>query len=272
MPNERLALLSAEQVPAETAQQALARYNTRRKPAGVLHSAWNHLEYAMNNSNGLDDDTRMVYFNFTQELIGDILTDAESPQTVQLAALRLSSFIPLFRKRKLREEITADDCRDLYRSLASVIMFMRPLSIDEPPQTGIVEMACEALTARSLQPEYILYPTSPREEASPHSSYNHDSYFIVDDQKVPLQQKQILSHKTYQLPIQVYTLCPILDKALKKYNMISSKSAAQNINALLSLIVADSEGEALTRAELGVLNHMTQSVIAYKQPPNELAA
>lgn len=265
-------ILPAEQLPGDVATAAMRRANTRRKPAGVFCSAWNHVEYAMSASDNLDDQIRQVYFDYAQDLLGDVIARPDSNQDVRFSAFRLSSYVPIFRKRRLGEDVTPDDCHELYRSIGTALAMMRPLDIEEPPQSIMIEAGFEALSARSLQPEHILYPTSPREEASPFSHLNHDSYFFVNDDKLPLQQKLIPTTKPYDAAIRVLTLLPLVEKAAKKSNLLLPDLSSERLNLLLSLIVSETQLISIDRHEKQFLDYLTRSIIAHKRPMPGLEA
>lgn len=264
--------LLAEQLPADVATAAMRSANTRRKPAGVFCSAWNHVEYAMSDNPLIDDEMRLVYFDYAQDLLGEVISRRDSNQDIRFSALRLSCYVPIFRKRRLGEVVQPDDCQQLYRSIGAALALLRPLDIDEPPQSIMIEAGCEALAARSLRPEHLLYPTSPREEASPFSHLNHDSYFYVDEAKVPLQQKLIPTAKFYDSTIRILTLLPLIDKATRRVGIELPPSQSERLNYLLGLIVTETQVPDIDRHEKQLLDYLTRSVIAHKQPLSVLNA
>lgn len=265
-------IIPAEQLSAGVATAAMRSTNTRRKPAGVFCSAWNHVEYAMSDNDSVDDDIRIDYFDYAQDLLGEVIVRPDSNQDVRFAALRLSSYVSVFRKRRLGEDVTSSDCQELYHSIGAALALLRPLELDEPPQSIMIEAGCEALSARSLRPENLLYPTSPREEASPFSHLNHDSYFYVNDDKMPLQQKLIATTKSYDEAIRVLTLLPLLEKAAKKSNLVLPESSSEQLNMLLGLIVSETHQVDINRHEKQFLDYLTRSIIAHKRPTARLTA
>jgi len=150
-----------------------------REGAGLFHSAWSHVEYALCQSIDTDDDLRLNYLSYAQELLGEIIKADISgeiygqaishpiSQDQLLGALTLSSYVPVFRQRALGEVTQRRDCVELYESLGQAMSYLRPLDIDEPPQWRMAEMAMLALSARTTQPDFLLYPASPREERAP---------------------------------------------------------------------------------------------------------
>lgn len=267
-PSEKLVLAPAEALPQEMVYNEMRNLSTRYHPTGIFHSAWNHLEYALSEQSDIDDETRDYYFEYVQDLTAMVMERHDAHQDTQFEALRLASYVPLFRKRCRSEAITAGDCDDLYQSIGSALAYIRPIEVDQPPQSVLVEAGCEALSARSRQPEYILYPTSPREEASSFSHLNHDSYFFDANVKVPLQQKLIPTTKPYQAPVRVLTLMPLLEKAAQRSGIELYLNESQSVSYLLSLIIAETHNAPIDRDEKQLLDRLTRSVLAHKQTPS----
>jgi hypothetical protein len=109
----------------------------------------------------------------------------------------------------------------------------------------------------------LLYPTSPREETSSIQAFNHDSYFYADKGKIPIQQKLLPTQKVYDECIQILTVQPLLDKALRKSGEQERITLSDKVNYLLSLIVAETSGAELTKDEAVFLNAMTEAVVAH---------
>lgn len=266
----------AENLPADAAEQALRQFESRRNPAGLFHSAWSHVDYALCQSIDTDDDLRLNYLSYAQELLGEIIKADISgeiygqaishpiSQDQLLGALTLSSYVPVFRQRALGEVTQRRDCVELYESLGQAMSYLRPLDIDEPPQWRMAEMAMLALSARTTQPDFLLYPASPREESAPLSRINHDSYFMSADSKVPLQQKLINTNKAYDECVTILTLEPLLDKGTSRAHFRQTSNRADKLNRLLSLVVAESTGETLEADEKCFLNMITQAVVAHR--------
>lgn len=259
-------IVPAEKLPGQVAVAAMKSANSRRKPAGVFCSAWNHVEYALSDNDQIDEEIRSSYFDYAQDLLGEVIVRQDTSQQICFSALRLSSYVPIFRKRRLGAQVTPDDCWQLYQSIGSALKMLRPLAIDEPPQSIMIEAGCEALSARSLRPENLLYPTSPREEASPFSYLNHDSYFYIDDDKLPLQQKLIPTAKYYDSSIRVLTLMPLLEKAAKKADVHLPDTDSERLNSLLGLIVSETSGAVIDRRHKQLLDGLTRAIIAHKRP------
>ena len=251
-----------EQLDQDMALAALKKFERRRNPSGLMRSAWSNAEFALNLRDS-SNDIRSEYFHSSQQLIAMTLAHPKVHQDTALNALTLSTYLPLFSKRAEDAEVSADDCDDVYRSLGQAMRYLRPLIIDEPPQWRMTEIASLALSARSHQPQLLLYPASPREEASATQSLNHDSYFLDNGEKIPIQQKLVPTQKIYDECIKVLTMQPLLSRALRKSGQSAKNELGEQVNYLLSLIVAESSGELLDRDEQKFLNVMTESVVAH---------
>lgn len=252
----------AEHLQPELASAAVRLYETRTEPIGHLKSAWSHVEYGM--IEGMRDAEVMnEFFGTSQMLISWLMRRDGVHHDIKLAALTLSTYIPLFKKRATEEVITDVDCENIYKSLGAAMAHLRPLKINEPPQNAMAEVSVLALSARTRQPWLLLFPTSPREEHSDIQTINHDSYFYEQSAKYPIQQKLLPTEKAYDEMITVLTLQPIVDKALRASSQNIEDTISEKINYLLSLIIAETSGDTLTREEARFLNYMSEAVAAH---------
>ena len=252
----------AEDLDQTLAKAALKKYERKKTPSGVLRSAWNYAEYALN-SNTAKIDERDEHFHTSRLLTGMVLLNPKTNQDTAMSALTLSTYLPLFQKRAGERELLSEDCDNVYQSLGKAMQYLRPLDIEEPPQWRMTEVGILALSARARQPQLLMYPTSPREETSGIQALNHDSYFYDENGKIPIQQKLIPTQKVYDDCIKIMTLQPLLDLALKKSGEQDVTSLADKVNYLLSLIVSEVAGEKLTRYEAKFLNTMTEAVVSH---------
>lgn len=272
MPDFEIPRPLAEHVEPAFAAREMQRYETRRNPEGLFRSAWNYAEYALNQRVESSEEVRQLYFESAQNLIGMVLNHSNTHQDVRLGALVLSSYLPLFQKRSNEESISPDDCLDMYYSLGSAMQHLQPLELDHPPQWRMAETAVLALAARTLQPDLLLYPTSPREETSSNALLNHDSYFYTGDDKIPIQQKLIQTNKSYDEWITILTLQPLVEKGLRKVHESSPQTLSDQVNYLLSLIIAETAGEELCRDERKFLNYLSQAVVSHRYKPQQVIA
>lgn len=257
-------MLLAEDMRDEEAAAALQKYGTRSRPASLFRSAWNHVEYGVHAGASGRDKISQVYFEYAQELTAMTLDHPRASQDDQLGALVLASYMPVFEKRGRDEIITPQDCARIYDSLGAAISYLRPLDIDEPPQWAMAETAVLALSARTSQPELLLYPTSPREETSKLGALNHDSYFFVDKNKIPLQQKLIKTQKEYDDWITILTLQPLVEKGYRRSQVPRCDTLSDQVNMLMSLIVADTHGQRLDKSEQRFLNFMSEAIVSHR--------
>lgn len=251
-----------EYLDKHVALAALKKFETRRNPSGLMQSAWSNAEFALNLKDATSEE-REEYFHTSQLLTAMVLSHPKVHQDTSLSAFTLSTYLPVFSKRASEVEVTDEDCIGIYESLGHAMRYMRPLEIDEPPQWRMAEIASLALSARSRQPQLLLYPASPREESSNTQHLNHDSYFLDENGKVPIQQKLIPTQKVYDECIRILTMQPLLHKALKKSGEATKSGLSDQVNYLLSLIVAEVSGSYVSKEEVKFLNEMTESVVAH---------
>lgn len=251
----------AEKVSSQLAIAAVKQYESRRSASGIFYSAWNHVEYALNESETYG--IAQYYFETAQDLLGFISNSDNAGETVRLGALTLDTYLPVFKRRAQGVEVKPADCEDIYRSLGAALQHLRPLSIDEPPQWRMTEVATLCLSARMRQPNLLLYPASPREEQSSCQSLNHDSYFYTGEDKLPIQQKLIPTQKTYDECITVLTLNPMVEKASKISRLGLSESMSERINYLISLIIEEAANQPISRNETKFLNIITEAVASH---------
>ena len=250
----------AEHLPPLTASAAMKHFETRRNPEGLFRSAWHNAEYALNRSIALPDEARVYQLDSVQNLLGWVMSNPETHADTQLGALVLSSYVPLLSKRAFEEEITPGDCRQLYDSLGSAIRYLRPTSDRYPPPWRMTETAVLAAAARTSRPELLLYPASPREEASVAAEFNHDSYFVANNAKIPIQQKLIDTDHQYDDEVSILTLEPLMKKAYKKSRLSAPASSSEQLNHILALIVSETSGQRLSRTEQQFLNAVSEAV------------
>lgn len=255
--------LAEDLEPAFIARE-MQRYETRRNPEGLFRSAWNYVEYGLNQRITYDDDVRLYQFDHAQNLLGMTLKHPKTHQDVRLGVLVLSSYIPLFAKRSFDSEVSSHDCKEIYQSLGEAMRFLQPLDVDMPPQWRMAETAVLALSARTSNPELLLYPTSPREETSSNASMNHDSYFTEGKEKIPIQQKLIRTDKSYDEWITVLTLQPLIERGLRKSKASEPSELTDQLNYLLSLIITETSGSVVSREEKRFLDTMSSAVASHR--------
>ncbi len=257
-------VLLAEHVSPDIAATQMQCYETRRNSEGLFRSAWNYVEFGLNQAVPLDQERRRYYFDYAQTLVGMALAHPKCHQEMLLSGLILSTYIPLFQKRSLGQEIDKDDCRAVYESLGGAMRHLRPLRSDQSPQWRMAEPAVLALSARSVRPDLLLFPTSPREEASEASHFNHDSYFILKGGKLPVQQKLIETDKIYDEWMTVLTLQPLIEKSGRKSGSDLYGNLPEDLNYLVSLIVAETSNNRLDESEHNFLKRMSAGVTAHR--------
>lgn len=249
----------AEDLPRSIATESLNHFMTRRTKAGLFHSAWRHVEYALSRDVDLDASLKETYIDDASTLLGKIMR-SKTVEDLQLSSLTLSAYLPCFLKRARNETITQEDCDNTYQSLGAAIRYLEPRRPGDPPRWRMTETAVLALAARTRQPELLLYPTSPREEASTITTLNHDSYFLSDSGKIPIQQKLTETAKVYDADIALLNLLPILERGYAKITLPFPESSADVVDELLALIVAETHNQPLQKHEKKLLDHLSCAV------------
>lgn len=168
----------AENLSPEELLPAMKRNEARRTPTGLFHSAWTYVEYALNRQLKIPKSEKTWHLESAQYLLGQIINNHNAHQDTTLGALILSTYLPIMQKRAVGEIIDNSDTSNVYESLAAAMSYLKPLEIDEPPQSRMEEVVVLALSARTRQPNLLMFPTSPREESSEIQSLNHDGYFL----------------------------------------------------------------------------------------------
>lgn len=264
----RVPLELAEHLTVDYSAMAMRRFVVKRTARGRLISAWNHVEYGVNRSGCINDFDRMESIDCAQSLVAKVLSRPEAHVDTHLEALVLASYLPLFRKRAFGYEVTKEDCRDVCQSLASSFAYIKPLEHGTIPSALSLETLVLALSARTQMPCYLLYPTSPREEASQYQQMNHDSYFVRDSAKLPVQQKLIETPLEYAEPVTLLTLLPLITKASRKSGYVVEDEVADQLNNAIALIVAEANCEELERHEKTFLDTLSQGVVAHYREAN----
>lgn len=259
----RASLELAEHLDATYITESLWRHVTKRSSRGRLVSAWNHIEYALNSSGDISDFARYESLECSQSLTQKILDKPHAPFNTKLEALVLASYLPAYQKRAFGQEVDSEDCVGIYRSLGNAFGYMRPLQHGVIPSSTVCETLVLGLSARTQVPSYLLYPASPREEASETQAVNHDSYFVLSGTKLPVQQKLIETSAEYSPRITMLTLKPLIGRANRKAGFNRDDNIEDQLNHPVALMVAEANGEPLDRHEKQLLDCLSQAVVAH---------
>lgn len=261
--NTHSVLELAENLNPEELLPTKKRNEARRTSTGLFRSAWTYVEYALNQRLSISEDERAWHRNMAQYLLGNIINNHNAPQDTILGSMVLSTYLPTLKKRSTGEMIGSGDLEDIYVSLGAAMSYLRPLEIDEPPQSRMEEVVMLALSARTRQSDFLMFPASPREEASEIQSYNHDGYFMNYSTKYPIQKKIIPTNKVYDNRITMMTLAPLFDKVAKKHFGEIEPTLAGKLNTAIACIIAETNGSELTPQERGYLNDLSEAVVAH---------
>ena len=72
MSNETVPVPLAEYVDPANISHELEKYGSRRTSTGLFRSAWNQIEFALNQNVDLDEGVRESYFDLAQLLLNKI--------------------------------------------------------------------------------------------------------------------------------------------------------------------------------------------------------
>lgn len=263
----------AERVNADVALAAMRHCMTLRKPEGHFHSAWRHIEFAMNqNVVYLSDSLRKKYMGDAQWLLAGIMEargdnfGRRTNPDLYAQAITLNIFLPVLTKRALAQDITPEDCADIYKSFGTAFRAINSFKYPDSSYKSarFAEMLGPALSARTKRPEALLFPSSPREEASARQPLNHDGYFIKDREKIPLQTKLIQTEKIYHDPTRTIYIDPLAEHALKRAGLIP-KDIELPIGFCTEMIAELVDEETVGFIDIEgkkTLDYLTRSVVA----------
>lgn len=262
----------AEDIDLHICLAALDKYKSRRTSAGLFHLAWRGVELGLNQAPELNDLDRQDSFDRASMCLGEVLRCPGSTEDARLGALTVASYLPCLQKRAYGQSITSEDCRDVYESLGAAIGYMQPLLAGDPPQWRMMETAVLAASARIGRPEMLLYPTSPREESSPTSGENHDSYFVLNNKKLAIQQKLMPTKKQYLPHITLLNFQPMLELSYRKNGLAVPGDPGDQLKHMLGLIRRESRGDELELREQKFMNHISRAIAYHHEKAERLAA
>lgn len=277
------ALLLAEELSSDVAEDGLRHYSETRTPEGLLQSSWRMLEYAMSHATPLDRDMRKMYISYyVPQLLADVLAVSSESNPLHRPGLRytsspqhnhyhqallLGAHVPLFNRRAHGEAITHEDCRNLHDSMAIIIHEDLKLGISAQ-DTRLSENVTTMLSSRTGQPDYLLHLASPREESSHTAVHNHDRYFIYEGTKIPVQIKIGVTALRYDEEVQVLDIEGMLRFAAVKSNLEAHKTqmtVAPYVHTAARLLVEEHDNELLYPEERAFLNVASQAIVAIRK-------
>jgi hypothetical protein len=263
----------AEVLAPDLAKDNLQRAMYRRSPEGLLDSAWQHIEFALNQAIELSEEDMIDTLETASFLLGSILggvkykNPLENPKSVPdhtyYKAMVLNSYLPIFTKRARGQELTPKDSEHLYKSLGYVIGRNAHASY----LLGMSEDVAQGLSARTLQPEHILHLASPREECTAFQPTNHDGYFFdsYTSPKMPIQIKLDYTALEYTEPIVILDIKSVLEKAATVTQLNDScrpHEFAGFLPLASQLIAQETEGiEPLSDAQQQFLHLASRSIV-----------
>lgn len=272
-PHETLLQPLAEHLPAAVAMNALQQFSRKKRASGKFHSAWATTEAALCQDINFGEDLRQLYIDYARELLYDPmhLQGDKTSVLLRLEATVLCAFLPVFERRALCEPVSKEDVHNIYRSLGSALEFAYTndklaLEVSSTPPSQCAELIVMGLAARIGVPDFLLYPSSPREEQSSLQPHNHDNYFINQNDKSPVQIKVMDCEKKYDSRIRVITIESLVEVVNRSQRRFAKKQAFQ-IEDIISeymelgyLIIHESSGEHLSPADRNALDKASQLI------------
>lgn len=262
----------AEKLPAAVAMNALNKFSRRRRASGKFHSAWATTEAAVCQDIPLSDDLRSLYIDYARELLYEPmhLQGDQTSVLLRLESAVLCSFLPIFERRALNRVVTKEDVSNVYASMGSALAYAYTndrlaLEVSTTPPSQCAELIVMGFAARIGSPDFLLYPSSPREEQSEQQPQNHDNYFITSGEKIPIQIKVMECDKEYDERIRVITIESIMEVVNRSQRRFAKKQPSRcelihDYMQLGHLVIKESAGEPLDPAERNALDKASQLV------------
>lgn len=270
----RLTYMLAENLPPDFVIEKTDSLVMKRTTEGKLASAWAHLELSICQNVPLTDEMRRDNFWLISSLLQDCMTHtgSRSNEKLRLEAALLSAQLPLFAYRAINEQPSSKNIFDTYTSIGAAIDYVyrngRPTEgTDLPSQCA--EAVVMALAARTGQPNWVLYQSSPREERSPFMQGNHDCYRIANDKKIWVQVRTQSTDKLQEETIVKVVTQDIVNHAGKLCRRLQAKGVdttdvtIEEYEHILALIVAETKGKSLSAAEKRILDAASAMVIGH---------
>lgn len=270
----------AEQLAPDIARTAFRNLLSRGGSVGRFLSAWQQMEYALNQDiDFFDAAMRRKYISDSTMLLGDIIEKSHRRRSdveegLLLQTLTLSSYLPAFTKRAVQEPITQRDCSNIYHSLGVSLheqrRYLTPREWVYTDGTRFAETITFAASARMMQPELLIWPASPREEGSKLQVNNHDGYFMTPEDKIGVQMKLIETEdeKEYDDAIIMIHLLPILDHACKRAGLSENLSFGESLEFMTNAIIAETKYGRISDQQTRFLDYFCRSLAArYRYAP-----
>lgn len=251
--------LLAEEICAD----ALIKRIRERNSNSQLQAAWSGLELALALQNCPDDAES--FFNYAEEKFESMFHRSEKDFYKINAHIGLI-YMPAFRARYAGERLSGRELQTVHARLADMLATFDatydPRGRDLFP--GVKpELVTHNLFARLKNFDWLSFPASPREENTDLKKFNHDSYVLRSDIKVPVQVKR--DHgPTYDDSVAVVRLSRIIGRVneeRRRWTMQawgSKRKATRpltplNANDFAQLIVREAQGEWLSEHEAWLL-------------------
>lgn len=174
----------------ELCTDALVASIRERRSRSQLQAAWSGVEMALSMPERPVDAE--AFFDYAEDTFQAMFMYSDKEFHQINASIGLA-FMPAYRARYRHSPLGRRGIESIHREIASMLgtfdATYDPGGKDK--FAGIKpELVTLALFARLQSFEWLAYPASPREENTDIAEFNHDSYVIREDIKVPIQVKR----------------------------------------------------------------------------------
>lgn len=251
--DERYIAPLAEHLPADLLYSNMRRLHARKGASNWYRSAFATVEFALCREAPLDPTLRADLIDQAGYLLRKPmgLMGGKAHDVLRLNAAFLCSYLPAFLKRSAQEPLNEQDCANLYKSVATAMTMT--LDTTQSPEGLIAHLAegiMFCLSARTRQPQNIIWPASPREESSPSQPSNHDGYVILNGGKLRAQTKLIPTAAEYEQPTIVVVFEEIAQHVARKIQQrYAEPITSYDVPSFVDIIFREATGEALDPEE-----------------------
>lgn len=247
----------------EVCTDALIRKIRERHSNSQLQAAWSGLELALALQDRPDDAG--AFFDYAEEKFEAMFYRSDKDFYKINANVGLI-YMPAFRARYAGETLSGRELRALHVGLADMLATFDetydPRGRDVFP--GVKpELVTHSLFARLKSFDWLSFPASPREENTDIKKFNHDSYVLRGDIKVPVQVKRDRG-PAYDESVAIVRLSSIIGRVNEERQRRttqawgSKRKATRPLTPLTAhdfahLIVREAHGEWLSEHEAWLL-------------------
>lgn len=255
----------------EVCTNALIRHMRERRSKSQLQAAWNGIEVALSLQERPAEAE--VFFDYAEATFDKMFARADKEFWKINATIGLI-YMPAYRARYEHQPLGSRALHTVHTEVAAMLgtfdQLYDPAGRDK--FAGVKpELVTLALFARLRSFDWLAYPASPREESTPITDFNHDSYVIRGGIKVPIQVKR-KNGSGYDDTVAVVRLSTIMSKvnAERQRRTVQAwgnkRKATRPLqpldaNDFAQLIVREARGEWLHEHELWLLELASMAAV-----------